>query len=75
VGVSIHPAVADDLAEAAEYYLQAGPELPRRLRRDTRETVKAVGAFPHIGRPVFEDYHQIALRVFPHLVICRVVAL
>lgn len=72
MGLSIHPAVADDLAEAAEYYLEADPELPKRLRGDTREAVRAVGAFPYIGRTVFEDYRQIALRVFPYLVIYRV---
>ncbi|MDR1265849.1 MAG: type II toxin-antitoxin system RelE/ParE family toxin [Propionibacteriaceae bacterium] len=67
-----HPAVASDLSEAADYYAQADPDLPRRLRADLRQSLDLVEAFPYLGGTIFEIYRHITLRRFPHLAVYRI---
>jgi plasmid stabilization system protein ParE len=70
--LQFHPAVADDLSEAADYYAREDPDLPRGLRADLRQSLGSVETFPHIGGITFKVYRHVALRLFPYMVVYRV---
>ncbi|MDR1188003.1 MAG: type II toxin-antitoxin system RelE/ParE family toxin [Bifidobacteriaceae bacterium] len=67
-----HPAVAEDLASAADYYRRTSSDLPSRLRGDFHQTINLLAAFPYLGRGTFDDYRHVSLRVFPYIVLYRI---
>jgi plasmid stabilization system protein ParE len=43
------------------------------MRADLRAALDLVDVFPFLGAAVFEDYRHVPLRVFPYMVVYRVV--
>ncbi|MDR0284294.1 MAG: hypothetical protein LBI33_05305 [Propionibacteriaceae bacterium] len=66
--LTLHPAVADDLADAAAYYSEIDSDLPRRLRADVRQSLDIIQSFPSLGSILFDQYRHVTLRVFPYLI-------
>lgn len=68
--VSIHPAAAQDIADAASFYEREGsPALAARFVAEFRKTTLLLSAQPGIGTPRSESTRGLTMNVFPYTVI------
>jgi len=66
--------VDDEVIEAVQYYRAIDPKLSDRLIAELEATVLRLVHFPESGRPLANDLRQCALKVFPFVLIYKVLA-
>lgn len=69
--VSYHPAVADELIAAAEYYEERQKGLGFSLRAEYQRGIERICAAPKQPAQLFPDIRGIPLRRFPYWILYR----
>ncbi|MCC7493135.1 MAG: type II toxin-antitoxin system RelE/ParE family toxin [Fimbriimonadaceae bacterium] len=69
--VEFGPAAEAELLEAAAWYAEHGPNLPRQLRREVQEAVRAIREQPERFPLLHQDIRRCLLRRFPYALLYR----
>lgn len=70
--LQISPAIADDVAEAVDYYAGIAPNLVLRFVEDLERTLRLIESYPLTGRSLYGDVRRMVFETFPYLLTYRI---